>query len=151
MNTPTPSGGDMPHSIRVACASDGDGLLNGHFGSCGSFLIYQVSAAESRLIAIRPVAEAAAADDKIAYRVSLIADCQILFVVSIGGPAAAKVIRAGVHPIKRINAAPAGQEMAVLSEAIGRDAPPWLAKAMGQTPEERIRFQRDWQEGEETP
>lgn len=143
MNTPTPSGADMPHSIRVACASDGDGLLNGHFGSCGSFLIYQVSAAEARLIAIRPVDRAAAGEDKNAQRVSLIADCQLLFVVSIGGPAAAKVIRAGLHPIKRLNAAPADAEMEALSKAIGRNAPPWLAKAMGQTPEERIRFQRE--------
>ncbi|OGT91543.1 MAG: hypothetical protein A2286_04760 [Gammaproteobacteria bacterium RIFOXYA12_FULL_61_12] len=143
MNSLTPTGVDMPHSIRVACASNQEGLLDGHFGSCLRFLIYQVSAGESRLIAIRPVDEAAAGDDKNVYRVSLIADCQLLFVVSIGGPAAAKVIRAGVHPIKRLNAAPADAEMEALSKAIGRNAPPWLAKAMGQTPEERIRFQRE--------
>ncbi|MGD8908302.1 MAG: dinitrogenase iron-molybdenum cofactor N-terminal domain-containing protein, partial [Chromatiales bacterium] len=35
--------GDMPNSIRVACASNKAEMLDGHFGSCRRFLIYQVS------------------------------------------------------------------------------------------------------------
>ena len=42
------SDGDMPDSLRVACASNGGELLDGHFGSCGRFLVYQVSADEVR-------------------------------------------------------------------------------------------------------
>lgn len=147
MNSPIPAGADMPHSIRVACASDGAGMLDGHFGSCDSFLIYQVSAEEAHPIACRQVHEDAGGGDKNAHRISLIADCQLLFVASIGGPAAAKVVRAGIHPIKRPAAVPAQAEMDALCRAIGRGAAPWLAKAMGQTPEERVRFR--WQTLEE--
>ena len=135
--------GDMPNSIRVACASNKGEMLDGHFGSCRRFLIYQVSETENRLIAIRNADDSEAEDDKNSYRAALIGDCQILFVGSIGGPAAAKVVRAGVHPIKTPQASPAREEIASLQRVINRDAPPWLAKVMGQTPEERIRFEQE--------
>lgn len=133
--------GDMPSSIRVACASNRGDLLDGHFGSCRRFLIYQVSASERRLIDIREIGSAAPGEDKNLHRVGQIADCQILFVASIGGTPAAKVIRAGIHPIKKPQAGSAAIEMDALSAVIGKSAPPWLAKIMGQTPEQRIRFE----------
>jgi nitrogen fixation protein NifX len=135
--------GEMPNSIRVACASNRGEMLDGHFGSCQRFLIYQVSESENRLIDIRAIDEPEEVDDKNLFRSSLIDDCQILFVGSIGGPAAAKVIRAGVHPIKKPQAVPAREEMLSLQQVIGKDAPPWLAKVMGQSPEERIRFAQE--------
>ena len=46
--------GDMPGSIRVACASNRKDELDGHFGSCARFLVYQVDSDEIRLIDIRP-------------------------------------------------------------------------------------------------
>ena len=137
------SDGDMPNSIRVACASNKGEMLDGHFGSCKRFLIYQVSESENRLIDIRTVDESEESDDKNSHRASLIGDCQLLFIASIGGPAAAKVVRAGVHPIKKPAVGPARDEMQALQSVIGKDAPPWLAKAMGQSPEERIRFEQE--------
>jgi nitrogen fixation protein NifX len=134
---------DMPGSIRVACASNKGELLDGHFGSCRRFLVYQVSKDESRLIEIRPIDSTREVDDKNSYRASLIDDCQILFVASIGGPAAAKVIKAGAHPIKKQRAVPASEEIASLQQAIGEDASPWLAKAMGHSAEQRVRFERE--------
>jgi nitrogen fixation protein NifX len=135
--------GEMPNSIRVACASNQDEMLDGHFGSCKGFLIYQVSESEHRLIEIREIGDADAADDRNTYRASVIADCQILFVASIGGPAAAKVVRAGVHPIKRPRTGPASEEIEALQKVVGKGVAPWLGKVMGQTPEERIRFEQE--------
>ncbi|MES9990890.1 MAG: dinitrogenase iron-molybdenum cofactor biosynthesis protein [Candidatus Thiodiazotropha sp.] len=135
--------GDMPNSIRVAFASNKGGMLDGHFGSCRRFLIYQVSSDSSRLIDIRPVDKKPEVDDKNAYRASLINDCQILFAGSIGGPAAAKVVRAGVHPIKKPQVVAARDEVESLQRVIGKEASPWLAKVMGQNPEERIRFEQE--------
>lgn len=134
---------DMPGSIRVACASNKGEKLDGHFGSCQRFLIYQVSQDELRLVDIRPIDDAESDGDKNGYRASLINDCQLLFVASIGGPAAAKVVRAGVHPIKKPDMGEARSEIALLQARIGPDAPPWLAKVMGQAPEQRIRFEQD--------
>lgn len=135
--------GEIPNSVRVACASNRGEQLDGHFGSCRRFLIYQVSEAEGRLIDIRPIDEAQASDDKNGYRASLISDCQLLFVASIGGPAVAKVVRAGAHPIKKPEAGSASEEISKLQGIIGAAPPPWLAKAMGVAAEQRVRFERE--------
>ena len=134
--------GDMPGSVRVACASNEGELLDGHFGSARRFLIYQVSAEETRLIDVR-VPDDTEAEDKNAYRAGLIADCQVLYVASIGGPAAAKVVKADVHPIKDSTGGSARERVLALQRVLGSKAPPWLAKVMGHSPEERVRFERE--------
>ncbi|OIO53747.1 MAG: dinitrogenase iron-molybdenum cofactor biosynthesis protein [Alphaproteobacteria bacterium CG_4_10_14_0_2_um_filter_63_37] len=132
--------GDMPGSIRVAIASNGGERVDGHFGSCARFLVYQVAPGQARLIDIRATSAMPDDEDKNAWRAGLIADCQLLYIASIGGPAAAKVIRAGIHPIKRPQMGQGGQVMAELAEILAGSPPPWLAKVMGQSPQERIRF-----------
>jgi nitrogen fixation protein NifX len=122
--------GDMPGSVRVACSSNNDELLDGHFGSAERFLIYQVSTEEVRLIEVRPALEADHAEDRNAARAALIGDCQVAYFQSIGGPAAAKVVRAGVHPVKIAKTAPARETLKRLQAALV-SPPPWLAKVMG--------------------
>ena len=134
--------GDMPGSIRVAVASNGAEDLDGHFGSCSRFLIYQVSGTEVRLVDVRLTEDDVDAEDKNKFRADLIRDAQVLYIVSIGGPAAAKVVRADVHPIKKPQGGKARELMAELSAVIAHNPPPWLAKVMGQEAEERIRFRQ---------
>ncbi len=131
--------GDMPGSIRVACASNTGEAMDGHFGSCARFLIYQVSAEETRLIDLRPAVTASGADNS-AARADLIADCQVLFVISIGGPPAAQVVRRDIHPIKRPAGGPARDLASGLGAVLATAPPPWLAKVMGRAPERRVRF-----------
>lgn len=134
------SEGEMPNSIRVACASNTGSLIDGHFGSCARFLIYQVSSAETRLIDIRSTSSPDEGDEKNAFRSNLIHDCQVLYVASIGGPAAAKVIKASIHPIKLPDGGNADVVIKQLQQVIASAPPPWLAKVMGVSPEERKRF-----------
>jgi nitrogen fixation protein NifX len=134
--------GDMPDSVRVACASNGGDALDGHFGAARRFLVYQVSARESRLIDVREVEESGTVEDKNGQRAALIADCQVLYVASIGGPAAAKVVKADIHPIKDSDGGSAQARMVALQRILAEKPPPWLAKAMGRAPEERVRFAR---------
>ncbi|MBK1729781.1 dinitrogenase iron-molybdenum cofactor biosynthesis protein [Halorhodospira halophila] len=133
---PEPESGPSPEgAIRVACASNTGEELDGHFGACTRFLIYDVAATGCRLADVRPVAEAVSGsgtrrDDRIGARVALIADCQVLYCCSIGGPAAAKVVNAGVFPMKRDVGGAAGGHMKELSAALAKRPPPWLAKLM---------------------
>jgi nitrogen fixation protein NifX len=136
----------MPGSIRVAVASNSGEMADGHFGSCARFLVYQVSKEESRLIGLRSTLEADDSDDRNAFRTDLIRDCQIVYVVSVGGPAAAKIIRAGVYPIKLKEESPAGEVIAKLQQVLAGSPPPWLAKIMGVSAEERMRFQAEKEE-----
>lgn len=134
---------ETPGSIRVTVASNSGEMADGHFGSCMRFLVYQVSRDEARLIDLRSTLGVGESDDRNAYRADLIKDCQILYVVSVGGPAAAKIIRAGVYPIKLKEETLAREVIARLQEVLAGTPPPWLAKVMGASPEERMRFQAE--------
>lgn len=136
--------GDMPASIRVAVASNNGEKLDGHFGSCTRFLIYQVAAGEHRLVDIRSMAESPSkSEDKNAYRAEVIKDCDILYVVSIGGPAAAKVVKQDIHPVKFPHGGEANEVIGDMSKILSGNPPPWLAKIMGKAAEERVLFQRE--------
>ena len=132
--------GEMPGSIRVAVASDTGEKINASFSACARFLIYQVSAIEVRLIDVRQVGKFASEDDKHARRAELINDCHVLYTTQIGGPAAAKVVRAGIHPMKINNPIAARSVLHQLQNVLQSSPPPWLAKAMGEGPQERVRF-----------
>lgn len=126
----TYSDGELADSLRVAVASNSGENLDGHFGSAPRFLIYQVGKTAMKLIDVRPTLIADEAEDKNVARSELINDCQIVYVQSIGGPAAAKVVRAGVHPVKIPTAGPARDTLVRLQSVL--DAPPpWLARIMG--------------------
>ncbi len=123
--------GDMPGSIRVAIASNSAEKLDGHFGSCIRFLIYQVSSDDARLVEVRRASTDGAGIDKNAGRADQLADCQLLCTVSIGGPAAAKVVKAGVHPIKYPHGGEAQVIVAELQRVLTGSPPPWLARVTG--------------------
>jgi nitrogen fixation protein NifX len=137
--------GDMPGSVRIACASN-DGInVDGHFGSCNQFMIFQVSADEARLIDIRGTdnPDGLEVDDKNVFRAELIQDCQVLYIASVGGPAAAKIVKLGIHPIKLSSIEPIAVVLDQLQSVIAGTPPPWLAKVMGIEASHRFRFERE--------
>ena len=134
------SEGEMPGSIRVAVAANRGENLDGHFGSCDRFLVYQVGQQAIKLIDVRSTVEADAAEDKNAARSALIGDCQIVYVQSIGGPAAAKVVRAGVHPVKKPAGGVAREVLLELQQRLS-SPPPWLAQIMGVPAASLARFE----------
>ena len=139
--------GEMPGSIRVAIAANRGENLDGHFGSCERFLIYQVGPQAIKLVGIRSTVEADAAEDKNAARSALINDCQIVYVQSIGGPAAAQVVRAGVHPVKKPAGGSAREALAELQQRLS-SPPPWLAQIMGVPSASLARFEEEIEAGE---
>ncbi|MDP2835063.1 MAG: dinitrogenase iron-molybdenum cofactor biosynthesis protein [Pseudomonadota bacterium] len=139
------SEGEMPGSLRVAVASNTADNLDGHFGSAPRFLVYQVGKDSIKLIAVRLTLVADDAEDKNVARSELIDDCQIVYVQSIGGPAAAKVVRANVHPIKFPTPAPAREALARLQGTL-EAPPPWLARIMGVEAKSLARFTQDEEE-----
>ena len=131
--------GEMPGSVRVAIASDKGDTLSGHFGSCLRFLVYQVSPTAVRLVDIRDTMDAEFAPDRNLWRAQLIGDCHVCYVVSIGGPAAAKVIRADIYPIKVPDGGPALEIIAQFQQAMVNSPPPWLLKILGVAAEKRLK------------
>lgn len=138
--TPEPyQDGDMPNSIRIAISSNSGTKLDGHFGSCKRFLIYQLSTEKIKLIDLRSTTGDKEAEDKSDFRVDLIEDCDILYIVSIGGPPAAKVIQRGIYPIKIFEGGEATELLQELQQALINSPPPWLAKILGVADGERLK------------
>ncbi|MEJ2435457.1 MAG: NifB/NifX family molybdenum-iron cluster-binding protein, partial [Pseudolabrys sp.] len=130
----------LPGSIRVAVASGGGENVDGHFGACPYFMVYQGSPDEVRLIDVRATDEAETADDRNAFRAGLIGDCHVAYMQSVGGPAAAKIVRAGIHPIKLAEGGNAIEVLTELQSVMAGTPPPWLAKIIGIPAEQRVRF-----------
>jgi nitrogen fixation protein NifX len=132
-------------SIRIAIGSDDPQTVSGHFGSCRQFLVYQIAADDARLIDVRSIDSEAQRqhDDKNVYRAELIADCRVLYIASIGGPAAAKIIKYGIHPVKADQGEAITQIIKQLQIVLAHAPPPWLAKSMGIQPVQRICFEQE--------
>ncbi|MDD5275914.1 MAG: NifB/NifX family molybdenum-iron cluster-binding protein [Methylovulum sp.] len=136
--------GDLPNSVRIACASDDAIHVNGHFGGCTWFMVYQVNGEEARLIDIRStdIPEGLVVDDKNVYRAEQIQDCKVVYVASVGGPAAAKIVKLGIHPMKLEEVESLADIVSQLQQVMAGSPPPWLAKAMGIEASERFKFDR---------
>ena len=140
-DAPTPDA-DVPeggNALRVAIASNTGEKLDGHFGSSKRFLIYRVAEDGIWLVTVRSALEADGAEDRNAARAQLIGDCHLVYVQSVGGPAAAKVVRAGVHPVKYPKGGDAREVLATLQGTL-QSPPPWLARAMGREAKSLARF-----------
>ncbi len=136
--------GELPNSVRIACASDDAIHANGQFATCAWFMVYQVNAEQARLIDIRhtEIPDGLWIQDKNSYRAELIQDCKVLYVASVGGPAVAKIVRLGIHPIKLDQPQSLADILGELQAVIADSPPPWLAKAMGVDVSERFKFDR---------
>ena len=63
-----------------------------------------------------------------------------MYVQSIGGPAAAKVVKAGIYPMKLPEGGKATEVLTRLQSVMAGTPPPWLAKVMGVSAERRVRY-----------
>ncbi len=145
---PPPEPGDVePLSLRVAVATQDVKSVNAHFGSAKKFAVYEVTPTSSRFV--QAVAFDAHSDesgthnsevDKIGPKVAAIAGCNLLFCLAIGGPAAAKVVGARIHPIKLAEPEPIDSVLAKVQVMMTGNAPPWLRKAMTAKRERSMQF-----------
>lgn len=120
-------------SMKVAFASTDKVHVDEHFGQAEAFYIWEVgpeTAAFSGVVQVKGEAEAGHSDDKIEARCSGLADCALVYVAEIGGPAAARLVQKKIHPIKSKDREPITEVVAKLQEVLRGNPPPWLRKAM---------------------
>jgi nitrogen fixation protein NifX len=138
IETAEPQAGPVPR-LRVAIATQDLHTLNAHFGSARRFAVYDVTPAEARFIEAVGFGDAtdesgAHVDDgtdRIGAKVAALAGCHLLFVLAIGGPAAAKVVGAHIHPVKLPAPEPIDAILARVQAMMIGNPPPWLRKVMG--------------------
>lgn len=116
--------------LRIAITSNQGELLDGHFGSCLRVLIYEVNAIDSQLVDIRDLDSQVKGEKRTDTLIRTIQDCHMVFTLSIGGPAAAKVTRANIHPVKKAGAMESISVLNDLSDVIAGTTPPWIEKLL---------------------
>jgi nitrogen fixation protein NifX len=127
-------------ALRIAIATQDMKALNAHFGSARKFAIYDVTPTSSAFVsavAFDDVSDEGGkhkddGDDRITPKVDALAGVHLLFVRAIGGPAAAKVVRANIHPVKIADPQPIEQVIARVQAMLSGSPPPWLRKILGQ-------------------
>jgi len=139
-----------PLSLRVAVATQDAKAVNAHFGSAKKFAVYEVTPTASRFIEAVGFDETSdesgthnAEIDKIGPKVAAIAGCNLLFCLAIGGPAAAKVVSARIHPVKLSQPETIEAVIAKVQGMMSGDPPPWLRKAMTAKRERSMQFLDD--------
>lgn len=134
-----PAANDTDASLRVAFATQDMHRADAHFGSAPRFAIYEVAAARSRFVAALEFTGALAdgsgrhqssGEDRIGPKVEALRGCHLLFCMAIGGPSAAKLVNAGIHPVKLSAAEPIEAILERLRLRMSDAPPPWLRKAM---------------------
>lgn len=145
--TPPPQGGMT--TVRIAIATRSMNALDAHFGSARTFAIYEVSRQGwnfVRAVAFDDVSNEEGkhkedGDDRITPKVSALEGCKLLFVRAIGGPAAAKVVTAGIHPIKMPADMSFEALLAKVRDMLSGSPPPWLRKII--SPDAKPAFDED--------
>ncbi len=138
----------MKSALKVAFATKDMEEINAHFGGAKEFVVYNVSAAGFELSGvIKTDTQGVEEDDKTDYRIRALEGVNIMYCESIGGTAAAKVIRAGIHPMKISDSARIETVLKSLVTMINGNPPPWIKNIMHIETLHDVRQDR-WAEGE---
>ncbi|EAT15952.1 Dinitrogenase iron-molybdenum cofactor biosynthesis [Desulfuromonas acetoxidans DSM 684] len=117
--------------MKVAFASTDKIHVNEHFGRAQEFYIWDVAADDASLNGVVQVKQEGNDEaERIEARCSGVADCSLVYVAQIGGPAAARLVQKKVHPIKIKDEATITETVEKLQEVLRNNPPPWLRKAM---------------------
>jgi nitrogen fixation protein NifX len=124
--------------LRIAIATQDRKNLNAHFGSARAFVVYDVTptsatfleAFEFEGVSDESGAHKVEGDDKITPKVEALTGCTLMFVRAIGGPAAAKVVKAGIHPVKIADPMSIDAVIEKVQSMMTANPPPWLRKVM---------------------
>ncbi len=122
--------------MKVAFATQDLQRVDAHFAGARHLAIYDVSRDGHRLIEAVQFDAVSRQDgvhtddgeDRIGPRVAALDGCALLFVGAIGGPAAARVVNARIHPIKVPTPEPIAAVIARVQTMLNGTPPPWLRK-----------------------
>jgi nitrogen fixation protein NifX len=125
-------------SLRIAIASRDGQTLNAHFGSAEKFVVYDVTPQAHALVETIEMAQVSdesgdhksESEDRNGQKIKALAGCQIVFVLAVGGPVAAKILAARIHPIKIAEPEAVDSVLARVKSLMTSDPPPWLRKVL---------------------
>ena len=134
---------DMDNAMKVAFATKDMETINAHFGGSKEFVVYNVSAEGFELAGVvKTDTSEMTGDDKTDFKVKALEGINIMYCESIGGTAAAKVIRAGISPMKVMEARRIEEVLKELVAMINGNPPPWVKRIINMETTEDPRLAR---------
>ncbi|MDA8230226.1 MAG: nitrogen fixation protein NifX [Magnetospirillum sp.] len=124
--------------MRVAFATQDLHRVDAHFASARNFILFDVQedchtlveAVQFDAVSDENGVHADEGEDRLGAKIAALAGVSLLFVLAIGGPAAARVVRARVHPVKLSQPEPIVQVIGRVQQMMKGTPPPWLRKLM---------------------
>ncbi|MHB1697659.1 MAG: nitrogen fixation protein NifX [bacterium] len=114
--------------MKVGFATTDNILINDHFGWAKNFAVYEINEEGFRFLENRHFEEDIEELEKIDKKIEGLKDIKIIFVESIGGTAAARVVKSGIHPVKSKPNDRIEDVMDGLKAVLSKNPPPWLKK-----------------------
>ncbi len=130
-------------AVKVAFATKDMETINAHFGGAKEFVVYDLTKEGYTLSEVRKTDTSAfKGDDKTDYKVKALEGINIMYCESIGGTAAAKVIRAGINPMKVMEPTTIESVLKELIAMLNGNPPPWIKRIMNVNPDDPVRNAR---------
>ncbi len=108
--------------------------VDDHFGHAKTIAVYEVDENGYEFADLRNFTEIPDDEyDKINSKIDAIKDCTIIYIIAIGGTAAAKVVKAKIHPVKVQEKTSIKSILDDMVEKLKTNPPPWLRKALIQS------------------
>ena len=121
----------------IAFASSNGELIDSHFASAPSFELYEFGGKKHGFIhsaqILTHISERMESmedsEDKVDARINKLKECAIVYCTQIGGPAAARLVQSGIHPLKVPEGTKIYDELGKLIQLFNSGKlPPWLKK-----------------------
>jgi nitrogen fixation protein NifX len=132
--------------MKVAFATHDLATVDAHFGWAKTLALYDVtpdSATFLELLSFEGDLKEDGNEDKLTPKVEALAGVAILHVAAIGGSGAARVVQAGIHPIKVPEGTPIDELIGRLQGVLKGNPPPWLRKIMTRTGERAFSLEEE--------
>lgn len=123
--------------MRVAFATHDMKRVDAHFASAKAMAIYEVSPDAHAFVEAVQFDMVTEEDghhddsaDRLSDKIDALDGCNLLFVLAIGGPAAARVVNRRIHPVKISAPEPIADVIGRLQTMLNGTPPPWMRKIL---------------------
>ncbi|MHB1323936.1 MAG: NifB/NifX family molybdenum-iron cluster-binding protein [Coriobacteriia bacterium] len=131
--------------MKVAFATTSGEAVDEHFGRASTFAVYDVTPAGTEFLEMRRVAEGDFDDliistrglgslheDAVSAKIGKLDDVKIVYFSEIGGPSAAKLVRAGIMPLKAAIGTGIASAADRLVETMRTNPAPWMRRVLAE-------------------
>jgi len=123
-------------ALKLAFASRDRKTVNQHFGAAQAFVIYEVSASDSRLAEVVEFSGHSTVRDgheaKLDAKIRLLEGCSAVYCNAVGASAIRQLLAAGIQPLKVDEGSGIEQQVELLQREWASQPPAWLQRSLRQ-------------------